>query len=110
VRRGEERCSSALFGKLWRSCEEGCINKKSNNAWRKESFRVKSGVAYVAWVKPTLGSVYFDVKWFPSENIFREVIFPENVFRRKHFTVFTARTENHFFFSYFNLIILTYKM
>jgi hypothetical protein len=26
-----------------------------------------------------LGSVYFDVKWFLSENIFREVIFPENV-------------------------------
>jgi hypothetical protein len=41
-----------------------------------------------------LGSVYFDIKWFLSKNIFREIIFPENVFCRKHFTLFTARKEN----------------
>jgi hypothetical protein len=47
-----------------------------------------------------LGSVYFDVKWFPLENIFREIIFPEIVLCRKQFTVFTMRTENHKIYIY----------
>ena len=47
-----------------------------------------------------LASVYFDVKWFSTENIFREIIFPENVFCRKHFTVFTACTKNHKIYIY----------
>ena len=51
----------------------------------------------------------FDVKWFPLKNIFREVIFPENIFCRKHFTLFTTHGKSFFFFEYFHLIILTYK-
>jgi hypothetical protein len=58
--------------------------------------------------KPTmcicnLGFVYFDIKWFPSKNIFREVIFPENVFGKKYFMVFTARTENQKNYIYISL-------
>jgi hypothetical protein len=44
---------------------------------------------------------YFDVKWFLLENIFREIIFPENVFYQKHFMVFTVRMKNQFFLIFF---------
>jgi hypothetical protein len=40
-----------------------------------------------------LGSVYLDVKYFLSENIFKKIIFSKNIFCQKYFMIFTVRTE-----------------